>query len=50
MINMDTTSIDAEWIRDLFLDIPLIAKLFPAISILYHCRSAIENVARKMQM
>jgi hypothetical protein len=47
MIAMDTTSIEAEWLRDLLLDIPLIAKPLPVISIHCDCRSAIEKCSQE---
>ena len=47
MIAMDTTGIEAEWLRDLLLDIPLIAKPLPVISIHCDCRSAIEKCSQE---
>jgi hypothetical protein len=53
MIALDTTSIEAEWLKDLLNEIPFVEKPLPAISIHCDCRSAIdkchqENVNVKM--
>ena len=43
MIALDTTSIEAEWLKDLLTEIPLMQKPLPAISIHCDCRSAIDK-------
>jgi len=43
MIALDTTSIEAEWLKDLLTEILLLEKLLPAIFIHYACRSAIDK-------
>jgi len=43
MIALDTTNIEAEWLKDLLTEIPLLEKLLPVMSIHCVCRSAIDK-------
>ena len=43
MITFDTTSIEAEWLKDLLTEILLLEKWLTAISIYYDCRSVIDK-------
>ena len=43
MIALDTTCIEVEWLRDLLIDIPLMANPLPPISIMCDCKSAIDK-------
>ena len=47
---LDTTSIEAEWLKDLPTKIPLLEKSLPTISIHCDCKSALTNVIKRMQM
>jgi len=44
---LDTTSIEAEWLKDLLTEIPLLEKSLPAISIHYDLMSAIDKCHRE---
>ena len=54
MIALDTTCIEVEWLKDLLIDIPLMANPLAPISIMCNCKSAIDkcmqaNVDMKMK-
>ena len=43
MIALNTIIIEAEWLKDLLIEIFLLEKSFPVISIHYDCRSVIDK-------
>ena len=43
MITLDTTSVEAEWFKDLLIETLLLEKSLPAISIQCDCRLAVDK-------